>query len=228
MVKRIIISVHDVSLKYKKELIEIFSKLKYIKNKEAFVILNWENSHNLKGNKKFIAFLKKNFSLDQINLHGLTHDGEFINNSYRDKANILDKSITLFKLIFKKSPEIFIPPNWNNSKDLIKACKNSKISYTEDKMSIIDLKNNKRIFSLPICYDYGYNNILNKLSRAYAYVIIFISYITNSPLRYTLHPLDISNGNFKMAIRLLNKLLSAGWVPMTNKEFWNRYRVEKC
>jgi hypothetical protein len=242
MTKRIIISVHDISPKYKKELIKIFCALKDIKKKEAFVILNWENKHNLRKDKKFISCIKENFNSEQINLHGLTHysqnssllnkilfgadhkwDSEFKGINYPHAKSNLSKAMTKFKMIFKIGPDIFLPPRWDNSKELLQASKELKIKYSEDSLHMINLNQNRKLFSFCYCGDYGDNYILNKLARPYTFILIFISRVFNLPLRYSIHPNDINNGNFKFEVNLLKKLIKMGWIPTTTKEIWEKF-----
>jgi len=244
MEKRIIISVHDISPKFEKELNKIFLELNKLKisKKEAFVIFNWENKYNINKNKNFIKKLKKEFSLEQIGIHGMTHNskkqgflekmlfgkkfsnlGEFKGLDNVKLKKIIKSCIILYKKIFINFPLMFVPPRWENSETLIDICKKFKIKYTESPFYMINLEKNKKILSFVTCHDVGDNFILNRLSRVYTYLGIAFSYLFNKPLRYSIHPNDLENGNFEFEMKLLKKLIDKGWEQITTKEFWRQH-----
>ncbi|MBP7708154.1 hypothetical protein KA107_00590 [Candidatus Pacearchaeota archaeon] len=240
--KQVIISVHDITPAFEKELATIFRSLNKLglgKKKEAYIVLNWQERYPLNTNKDFITWLRKEFTPERLNFHGVTHYskekslmdlilfgkdysyvGEFNKKNSLNFKRSIKTGVALFKRIFKKSPTAFIPARWENSKSLMKICGDSKIIYTEDPLYLLNLKENKKVFSLPICFDYGQNYLLNFFSRGYANFIIFLSNLLSLPIRFSLHPNDVNNGNFKFAICLLEKLLEDGWNPVTNSEFW--------
>ncbi len=241
MQKQLLISVHDISPKYLKEIIVIFNALKKlnIKDKEAFVVLNWDEKFDLSKDKELLNILKENFNLNQINLHGFNHYsknkglmekiifgenhsyiGEFTNLNELNLRKIFKKSILIFKKLFGRNPELFIPPRWKSSKKIRKISFENKMLFTEDSFHMFNLIKNKKVFSFAVCYDFGDNKFLNKGSIIYNRAIISLSFLFNLPLRFSLHPNDIKNGNFNYEIKLLNSLLKKGWKPYTTKNFW--------
>lgn len=241
--KNIIISIHDISPIFKRELKTIFNyldKMK-IKEKEAFVILNWLGENHLENDKKFIREIKTAFSSEQINFHGMTHysntkskleqflfgkahayDGEFTKKSAKQIEQSFKSSFIIFKRIFNKYPKSFIAPRWENSEELLAICKKMKIDYAEAPFCLINLKEDKKKPSFVLCFDYGSNKLLNYLPRIYASVFVFLSSLFNLPLRFSIHPNDVKNGNIEFEINLLKRLLKKGWKPITTKEFWEK------
>jgi predicted deacetylase len=239
--KKIIISVHDISPKFKKEFEVIFrslNKLK-IKNKEAFVILNWLEKYPLDKDKQFIQKLKKEFPKKQINLHGITHYsqkvifinkilfgqahaylGEFQGKSLSKMNREFKSSIVQFKKIFYQKPLTFLPTRWQNSRQLLKICQENGIRYSEDSYYLINLEKNTKEPSPIVCFDYGNNRLLNYFARVQSKIAIFFAYLFNMPLRFSIHPNDIINGNFKFETELLEKLIKNKWTPITIEEFW--------
>ncbi len=241
--KNIIISIHDISPIFKKELKIIFDYLNRmkIKEKEAFVILNWLGEHPLENDKKFIKELKTEFSSAQINFHGMTHysqdqslikrflfgkehayGGEFTKKNTKQIEQIFKSSFIIFKRIFNKHPKNFIAPRWENSNELLEVCKKMKIDYAEAPFHLINLRKDKKKPSLVLCFDYGSNKLLNYLPRIYAPVFVFLSSLFNLPLRFSIHPNDVKNGNIEFEMNLLKKLLNNGWKPCTTKDFWEK------
>jgi len=243
--KKIIISVHDISPLFKKELKIIFNRLNNLKiKKEAFVVINWLGKYPLEKDKYLIAKLKKEFTPDQINFHGYTHYsleksplekilfgenyayiGEFKKLSQKKILNHIKTSLTIFKKIFKKNPLVFIPSRWENSKALLNASKKLGIQYSEDPTHLINLNNNIKKFSFAICFDYGDNKILNYLSRIISKIFILFSRIFNLPIRFSIHPNDVKNGNLEFEFKLLKKLINDGWKPINTKEFWENEKI---
>lgn len=239
--KNIIISIHDASPKFEHELTQIFKKLEEmnIEKKEVFVVLNWEGKYPVGIDREFQKLIFKSFRHGKIELHGLTHYldekglfenilfgkkhaglGEFASSDYKSSLSRLSKAKKIFKKIFKVNPSAFIPARWTHSKGELDALKKVKINYTEDIMHMINLLNGEKVLSFAICYDYGDNKLLNLLSRYYNSILLFLSDIFRLPIRYSIHPNDITNGNFYFEIEKLNKLLRKGWIPTTTVDFW--------
>lgn len=239
--KKIIISVHDVSPKFKEEIRLIFNYLNKMKinKKEAFIVINWMRDSPIQDDKKLIQELKKEFLPNQINFHGITHysskqnlfdrllfgrahgySGEFKEKSSQELNKYMKSGLTSFKSIFKKNPLGFIPSRWENSIELLKICKKLGIKYSEDSLHLINLETNAKKISPVLCFDYGDNRIFNYLSRSYGYIAIFIAWLFNLPLRFSIHPNDVTNGNIQFEMNLLKKLIDNKWQPLTTKEFW--------
>ncbi len=245
MQKTIIVSIHDVSPKYKKEIIEILGKLKKInlKKKELHIVLDFQRRHKIEKDIKFLNLIKKEISNGSLPaFHGIIHyknhgtvlnsiiygkEHGFISEFDEIKNSEFKKIISKGKLDYKRImgfyPKLFIPARWESPKESIEICKKENIPYYENKIKMVNTKNNSEILS-PICnFDFGNNKIINKLSRLLARLSIFIAFITHRPLRYAIHPNDINNGNVNFEIRLLKKLLKRGWKPKTSQEFWNEF-----
>jgi predicted deacetylase len=243
--KKILISIHDVSSFYKKELKIIFNQLNKlgIDKKEAFVVINWLEKYSLEKDKGLVNELKKNFLIDQLKFHGLVHyyfnpnSGKWSlfgkrdpyvkefkgKNSFQVEKNF-ERGLASFKKIFKNKPDAFIPPHWANSDILLETCRKFGIKYSEDFDHLINLEKKEKRFSLVTCLDKGDSKILNRLSRVHAKIVIFLSWAFGLPLRFSMHPNDVRNGNIDFEMKLLKKLLNKGWKPMTTREFWR----DKC
>lgn len=239
MTRKIILSIHDSTPKFETQIKKIIKELDRleIKKREIFMITNWEEKYPLEKESLFNKLILNSFSKDQINLHGLTHYSktgrlidklifgknaksvEFYGLNHKEIDDRFKSAIKSIRKNYEVSPKIFIPPRWENSKKIKKICKENGISYTEDKFYLINLDLNKKKFSFPICYDNGDNVFLNRAIRYYNRMIISISYVLKLPVRYSIHPEDIDNGNFKIEMRLLERL-KRKWEFVSTEEFW--------
>lgn len=244
MEKRIIVSIHDISPKFKSELEAILNRLKEINvtEKELLVVLDWEGRYNLENDKWLIGLLKKERKNGSgIGLHGLTHYGtrrgflerilfgngsdkvpEFKGLNYSDSAKRLKKSVIAFKRIFRQYPKVFIPSQWKHTKNSLEASRKLNIIYSESLTHLINLKNGKKKASFVCCFDFGNNKLINRALRIYSLFAVGVSTLFNLPLRYSIHPNDVNNGNFNFEAVLLKSLINRGWTPTLSENLWKR------
>lgn len=203
---RVMLSIHDISPLFQKEIDFILKDLEGIK-KSLLVTPLWNGSH--RPDKSFVQSLAG----QELSLHGLTH--QTLKKDFWGKALLMssasckelfqlnrletkEKIVTAGKIFedsFNQSPAGFIPPMWYHNKFSIPLLKELGFVYTESSSAFIDLQANKKVFSIPMCFDFGRNSLLNYLS-VYGWKHLFKN--INQPLvRISVHPSDIKNGWWK-------------------------------
>ena len=154
--KKLVVSVHDVTPKYKGELSEIVSELDRIgiDKKSMLVVPNWEGQHDLRENDDFVSWLHDlKASGDEIVLHGYDHQsikrkghyknqfqwfmgevfaqgtGEFQNLTYEEAKQKLQNGKTVFSDVEWDNVVGFVSPAWLTNKDVEKALKDEGLKY---------------------------------------------------------------------------------------------------
>ena len=223
--KKLIISVHDVSPFYIKELVIIFKKLKGIK-KEIFIVPNWNNKHDISDNKLFIDMVKKEIKNKAlIGLHGYSHSGrvsfwEKLLFSKKDLGQNEFSGITKNKAIekikkgrnslyntFKVYPKKFVAPRWIFNRKYFDILKRCGFSYSGSLWNIILLNKNKKIWSFICNFDFGSNKFLNLILRYLSWGLIHFKMLFGGLIRIAVHPNDIKNKSFDYELFIIKKLL---------------------
>jgi sulfur carrier protein ThiS len=236
MKNKLIISVHDVSSKNIKELLKIRETLNKLGiNKVEYAVL-MDASPLPKEIKKL-----KN---ENVCLHGKDHYGkrkyfwnsllfgknhpyasEFSGINKKDLKNKLDYLTKEFKKNFSKYPKKLIPPRWENYSQIRNELKNHGIDESETYFYLRNTKSNKKIFSLACCFDYGESLWLTRSSRIWVLFFVFLSGLFKTPLRYTIHPADLYNGNFEFEIRLLKRILKKDYKLVNTGDIWKNEAI---
>jgi len=207
-----IISIHDVSPYFRKEIEFIIKELKDI-NKSFLATPLWDGKN----------LFENDFSMllagEEIALHGLTHKaikrdylGRFLlmrssslKEFYRlDKIQTKDRIVTarkLFEDTFNKTPAGFIPPMWYHNRHTIGTLKDLGFHYTESTTAFVNLQHETNTFSIPICFDFGNNKLLAHLS-VFGWKHIF-KHLHQPLIRLSIHPADISNGLWRSTLDLI-------------------------
>ena len=201
--KKVIISIHDVSPLFEKEIEIILEALKDFE-KSFLITPRWNENHSLPTD-----FLKK-LSAEDLVVHGLTHQtskrdymGNLLTMSGRsckefyglNKAQTRTKIQTakeLFEDTYNRKPTGFIPPMWYHNSHSIEILKSLGFTYTESETSFINLRNNVATFSIPVCFDFGNNKLLS-LVALYGWKYI-LKHLRQSLIRFSIHPSDTRNG----------------------------------
>lgn len=226
----VIVSIHDTTPFYEKELETIMHHFSTIK-KSFLITPDWH--HNNPITPSFASLFKG----EETILHGLAHTGTssdkisnlfFMNKKISRELKGLDKAettrlisegVALFEEHFGKKPDGFIPPMWYHNKYSMETLKELGFRYTEGLSSVVDLKHDKSYFNLPISFDFGNNKLMTDLSFSLAKTCV--STRKFSFLRFAIHPMDIRRGHLERIDTLLQHILSKGYVCTTYDEFLN-------
>lgn len=201
--KKAIISIHDVSPYFQKEIEIILEGLKDI-NKSFLVTPLWNGDHT--AGADFAVM----FANEDLVVHGLTHKAS--KNDYLGNLLLMSKASSkefygldeaetrvkiemakrLFEDMYHRQPMGFIPPMWYHSNHSVRVLKSLGFTYTESEMAFINLRENISTFSIPVCFDFGNNKLLS-LVAVYGWKYVF-KYLRQSLIRFSIHPSDIRNG----------------------------------
>jgi predicted deacetylase len=201
--KKAIISIHDVSPFFQREIEIILEALKDVK-KSFLVTTHWNDDPSL--STDFLISLAD----EDLVVHGLTHKSsrrdylgnillmsklsckEFYGLNEFETTVKIQTSRTLFEDMYHRKPTGFIPPMWYHNNHSIKALKSLDFIYTESETAFINLRNEVSTFSIPVCFDFGNNKLLSHVAL-YGWKYIF-KYLRQSLVRFSIHPSDIRNG----------------------------------
>lgn len=228
MTKRAVISFHDASIVFQKEIENV---IQVIPQKKSFLITPlWHGSGQL--DDRFSRLMRGEDNL----LHGITHQSDFfdpcsilfMNKSLSREFLYLDYEATKIKIdygirLFQEkmgcSPTGFIPPMWYHNKYTMAVLKEMALSYTETWTSFVNLKNDNKLFSFPLSLDYGRNTILRSI-----YFAGWKSYFKiKKPglIRVAIHPSDLRNGMIGKIKELVGRLEDDGYTFLTYSELAN-------
>ncbi len=231
--KYLLISVHDVTPFYEKELCRIFEELNKRKISKITLLItpNWNQEWNL---NKYPGFVKKIKKIErrgaELALHGYDHDDEFSRTQkHEDAKKILKNSMRIFKKAFQIEPKGYIPPMWAQSKAMYSLVKN-KFNYTESFTELEYFNNNSnsiKIKGFPIGMEGRYSEndkITPMITKTLSIVYSKIIWNNSGVVRYSIHPRETKNGNFDATLKLLDEFLKQRWKPMTYSGLNKLYR----
>jgi len=231
---KFIVSIHDISPFYCRELEIIFNKLNRLK-KELFIIPNLHNEHNISGNIQFLDILRGELD-NPICLHGYSHMGlvsiwerllfskfdlgqnEFDSIDKSEAITRVNKGKKLVYDAFKIRPKKFVAPRWIFSKKHFGLLRECGFKYTESLFNLVDLDSNKSIKGLVTNFDFGRNQFMGYLLRQFSKSQVSFKMLTNNLIRLAIHPNDLRNKNFELELKLIKKLIEKGWEPITTEE----------
>lgn len=154
--RKLVVSVHDVTPKYKGELTEIVAELDRvgIDKRSVLVVPNWENEHDLRRDVAFVSWLHDlKASGDEIVLHGYSHKstkrkrhyknpfqrfmgevfaqgtGEFQNLTYEEARQKLQDGKRVFSDVELDDVVGFVAPAWLTNKDVERTLKDEDFQY---------------------------------------------------------------------------------------------------
>jgi predicted deacetylase len=210
-----IISIHDASPCFRKEIEIIFKELEGI-NKSVLVTPLWNG----------VNAISKDFSQliagEELALHGLTHrtekkdylgkmllmssqsSKEFYQLSKTETIHKIETAKKIFEDNFFKTPEGFVPPMWYHNQYTMGVLKDLNFRYTESASAFVNLRHNLQTVSFPLCFDFGSNKLLNYLSvNGWKY---FFKHLKQPLLRLSAHPADVRNGTWKEILKTIRFL----------------------
>ena len=239
--KLLLISIHDVSPFYERQVDVFLKELKKRKIKKFSLVIipelyecgynsNTYAHYDISQNKRLISKILslKKYGAELI-LHGYDHhnDGKNLNDPKKIDVQ-LKKGIAFMKKNFHIMPKGYLPPRWDSSRHLEKSLSKYFV-YTEDFHKIILFGKNTPdnvvsehwpIGMETLCSNryFEYDTITPLMTRYYSF--IYARFIINKPgiVRYALHPRELDNGNFQATLKLLDNFLAAGWKPVIYSE----------
>jgi predicted deacetylase len=229
MIKKAVISFHDASGVFQKE---VESVLHSISQKKSFLITPlWHGKGHL--DERFAKMMRNEDKL----LHGLTHKSDyfdpysalFLNRSISREFLYLDYESTkikvelgvkLFQDTMDDSPRGFIPPMWYHNKHLMTVLKEMAFSYTETWTTFVNLKNDNTLYSFPLSLDYGSNFMLSHIY--YQTWKTYFKLKKPELVRLAIHPSDMRNGWIGRIKEMVTRLEDENYTFLTYSELLNQ------
>jgi predicted deacetylase len=216
--KKIAVSVHDVSPRFNKELEEIFTGLDKagVKIRSELVVPDYQRQFKLAGHPDFVAMLKehRNRGCD-VSLHGIYHDyAEFYRFNYDAAKKALRKGLDIWGEAFNFYPPGFVAPQWLQSRGSLRAVWENEFVYTAT-LAGVRFKSGNTAKAFPLNYDWGpimvdhiiacCNNLACRIR-------------SGGLIRFSMHPMDIPNRMFAAEMKHLHFLLDHGWEPTSYEQ----------
>lgn len=198
-----VISIHDVSPYFQKEIEVILKELEGVE-KSFLVTPVWNDIKSF--DKNFFTSLAE----EDLVVHGLTHKTdkrdflgsllsmsrtsckEFYGLNEAETRSKIETAKTFFEDLYCRKPTGFIPPMWYHNNHSIKVIKEIGFSYTESATAFINLRDGFSTYSFPACFDFGNNKLLSFVSL-FGWKNLF-KYLRQSLVRLSIHPSDVKNG----------------------------------
>lgn len=219
MKRQLIVSVHDVTPYYTRELPVIFDALDRlgVSARTELVVPNFEQRLPIDDDPEFIALmLAEKAKGVELGLHGLAHRyAEFYRLNYTGAVAALDEGMKRFNDAFGFAPEGFVAPQWVQSRGSLRAVEERGFVYTEVLRSFRIFKG-ARFRGVPLNYDWGLvwlDRIITRRNDTYCRKVDY------GLIRLAIHPMDVRNGVFDAACEHIKILIDKGFEPLTNIAF---------
>ncbi len=218
VLKKIAVSVHDVTPRFSKELEEIFAALDNagVKVRSELVVPDYQRQFKLDGYPDFVAMLKEHRSNGcDVSLHGIYHDyAEFYRFNYDSAVDALRKGLAIFGEAFNFYPPGFVAPQWLQSRGSLRAVWENEFTYTAT-MGGVHFKSGNTAKAFPLNYDWGpimVDHIITCCNNLACHIR------SSGLIRFSMHPLDIPNRQFAAEMKQLHYLLDHGWEPTSYEQ----------
>jgi predicted deacetylase len=229
MNKKAVISFHDASVVFQKEIENVMHAFP---QKKSFLITPlWHGKRHL--DEQFATMMRSEDNL----LHGLTHRSdyfdpysilfmnknisrEFLHLDYDTTKIKIASSVKLFQDKMGDSPKGFIPPMWYHNKHTMTVLKEMGFRYTETWTTFVNLKNNNILSSFPLSLDYGSNTMLSGI-----YFKSWKNYFKlkkPSFIRVAIHPSDFKNDMITKMKEMVTRLEDDDYTFLTYSELLNQ------
>lgn len=158
----------------------------------------------------------------ELMLHGLDHaDGKFIFKP-KEFAHRLNEGEHIFRKAFGHPSKGYLPPRWMTARATDKILAR-RYAYSENLTGIRLHRIRKKIFGFPISMESLSDNEhfqKDRLSPLFVRILAKANaaVVTTNIVRYSLHPREVRNGNFRVTLALLDQFLKKGYVPITYNE----------
>lgn len=210
--KKIAVSIHDVTPRYDRELGEIYSALDAVgvTVRSELVVPDFQRHFNITEFPDFINQMQshRNQGCD-ISLHGIYHDyAEFFRFGYTQANSALTRGLDIFQTALGFSPAGFVAPQWLQSRGSMKAVWEHNFAYTATLTALHC--NNKKINAFPLNYDWG----IVWVDRIFSWRNDrFCRSKQDGLIRFSMHPMDVTNNMLDDEMRQLTYLLEHGYTP---------------
>ena len=216
--KKIAVSVHDVTPRFSKELEEIFAALDVagVKVRSELVVPDYQRQFNLSEHPDFVAMLKEHRSRGcDVSLHGIYHDyAEFYRFGYDMAKDALRRGLDIFGEAFNFIPPGFVAPQWLQSRGSLRAVWENEFVYTAT-LTGVHFKSGNTAKAFPLNYDWGplmVDRIITCCNNLACHIR------SSGLIRFSMHPMDIPDRMFEAEMRQLRFLLEHGWEPTSYEQ----------
>jgi predicted deacetylase len=218
-----IVTIHDVSPKYKAKIMNILHKIDELEIPYNIAIIPYHDEkkkNDIRNNREFINYLLE-YSPETA-LHGLyhEHDGnleEFHNLNLKSAREEIRKGVKIFQEVGIGKNHIFIPPTWAVNKDTVDALKSLQFKLVETEEEIILLDKNVRLLSNILNWDLGSLKTDNKYATLIKKLFNKKLLLKSRLIRIALHPRD-PNGVLDEQYRMIQTLKRAHYQFLTYSE----------
>jgi predicted deacetylase len=232
--KKVIISIHDVSPCFKSEITTI---LNHFEETSLSLLVRplWDGEHRL--TTDFVKILRGSEKI----LHGLKHanqqgdwagklaafskrsDRELYGLSHDETWDLIAQGKQLFEDAFDESPLGFVPPTWYHNSHSVGLLREMGFGFTEKPFQLLDLEmgvNEGFCIKTPaVCYDYGNNSWAERLSIGFWRQ--FLTHFSPDLVRISIHPSDVQNGFLPHFDTLFELLKTKGYAFQNYQAFFN-------
>jgi len=213
--KKIALSVHDVTPRYQKELEVIFAALDQAGApfRTELVVPDFQREYKITEFPDFIAMMQAEKAKGaELSLHGIHHDyAEYFRFGYHQAKVTIDEGLTIFREAFGFSPPGFVAPQWLQSRGSLKVVREHDFIYTAT-LSGMFCRDGRRYWTFPHNFDWG----IVWVDRLIAWRNKLIGRLRHSGvIRFDIHPMDVTNGIFDEEMAQLRYLLNHGWQAMS-------------
>lgn len=222
--KVVILSIHDISPYFARDLIEILKMLQKLNIFEySSLIVPYPLKNKLKSMRKQYNVVKNMSRRGEPVLHGFTHETTAYTNEFTKlDRNIIRQRILNGKRILQqvsgKKILGFVPPKWILSNDLLSILKEEQFLYTTTFLRIIPFDCDE-IISPAVNFLYSYNPMNNILAQ---FALLYARYLVakKSLIRIAIHPQGFKTRK-SLIENLLKKIINAGYDFMTYRSYLN-------
>lgn len=213
--KKIVVTVHDITPYFYGECLTIFNKLDElgVHQRTLLITPNYAGKSPIDSDERFIVMMETERKKGaELALHGFSHRNfEFYKKDYIEAKKSLQQGMGMFKNAFGFLPKGFVAPQWFQSKGSLKAVEELGFNYTAV-LRTIKYFNGKKYKTFPLNFDWG-NSFLSKIIAAGN--VFTASFRRKGLIRFAVHPMDIPNGVFDKEMKILEKLITDGWKPLS-------------
>ena len=209
--KKIAVSIHDVTPGFQRELELIFEELDKlgVKTRSELVVPDYQRKFHLEGHSEFTAMLRAHAGQGiDVSLHGIYHDyAEFYRFDYAAAKEALRSGGEIFTRALGFAPVGFVAPQWLQSRGSRQAVREAGFEYTAT-MTGVHYRDGKTVGAFPVIYDWG----LTSVDRLFTWGNgLKCRWRRGGVIRFSMHPMDVVNGLLGAELRHLEYLLAHGW-----------------
>ena len=211
--KKIAVSIHDVTPKFGSELERIFGSLDQmgVTIRSELAVPDYGRRCRLDEHLEFAAILQEHRTRGcDISLHGIYHEyAEFFRFNQTAARDALSRGSEIFQRALGFAPFGFVAPQWLQSRGSLRAVREAGFGYTAT-LTGLYCRNGRRFLAFPVNYDWG----LGLVDRFFCSCNGLKCRCRHSGLiRFSLHPMDVRHGMIDTELDHLRLLLDHGWEP---------------